>query len=571
MAGVFALALLGVGLSILQPMLSQRMIDHAVQAVLSKESTLAEGIAQINLYGGIMLAVILTGTGLDTFRNFRTAMLNAKVVFRLRQRLFDHLLHLSLGDLSDMKSGGIVSRLSGDLDHASELVQTAVLSPAVSLVQAVVAFTILYVWNWQLAAAVTTILIPLLGAHIWYMRRIRPLFRSARQDRGVVDGRVTETFGGIRVVRAFRREPREESEYAVGHHTVIRKEMYGRLLQMVSSSGWGIMTPTIALINIWYGGHLVMQGKATVGQLFAFQWYIQLVLGPILHLASTFTSTQRSLAAMERVFDVLDKPADKPDVPDAVECPPQVREFHFDHVSFGYRSDVPVIQDFDLKVKGGSVVALVGPSGAGKTTVTDLVARFYDPTAGIIRLNGIDLRQIRLASFRRLLGVVQQEVFLFDGSIRDNIAYGRRHATDDQIIAAAERANAHGFIMDTPEGYDTLIGERGVKLSGGQRQRLSIARAILADPQILILDEATSNLDTESEQLIQQALDQLYANRTTFVIAHRLSTVTHADLIVVMQDGTIVETGKHDDLMAKGGLYYDMVERQRQFLAEKGK
>ncbi len=231
-------------------------------------------------------------------------------------------------------------------------------------------------------------------------------------------------------------------------------------------------------------------------------------------------------------------------------------------MSFEYRNGTPVIRDFNLTVPGGAVVALVGPSGAGKTTLTDLVARFNDPTSGAIRLNGIDLRQVRLREYRRLLAVVQQEVFLFDGTIADNIAYGRRHVNRAMIEDAARRANADEFIVKLPEGYDTLIGERGFKLSGGQRQRLSIARAILADPQILILDEATSNLDTESEQLIQASLAGLFKGRTTFVIAHRLSTVTHADIIVAMEHGRIVEAGNHSDLMAKQGFYYAMVERQ---------
>jgi ATP-binding cassette subfamily B protein/subfamily B ATP-binding cassette protein MsbA len=266
---------------------------------------------------------------------------------------------------------------------------------------------------------------------------------------------------------------------------------------------------------------------------------------------------------MERIFSVLEMQEDKPDVPGAVDAPDQVQEMRFDHVGFEYRPGVPVIRDFNLKVLGGQIVALVGPSGAGKTTLTDLVARFHDPTTGSILLNGVDLRNIKLKSYRSLLAVVQQETFLFDGTIRENIAYGRRGVTDEDVIDAAQRANAHEFITRLPDGYQTLIGERGFKLSGGQRQRLSIARAILAKPQILILDEATSNLDTESEQLIQASLSELFKGRTTFVIAHRLSTITHADLIVVVSEGRIVETGNHDTLMQNRGLYYEMVNRQQ--------
>jgi ATP-binding cassette subfamily B protein/subfamily B ATP-binding cassette protein MsbA len=261
---------------------------------------------------------------------------------------------------------------------------------------------------------------------------------------------------------------------------------------------------------------------------------------------------------------------DKPDAPNAMLAASQVRSIELDHVTFEYREGVPVIRDFSLTVPGGSTVALVGPSGAGKTTLTDLVARFQDPTTGSIRMNGVDLRHLKLASYRSLLAVVQQEVFLFDGTVRENIAYGRRSATDAEVESAAKRANAHEFIARLPEGYDTLIGERGFKLSGGQRQRLSIARAILADPQILILDEATSNLDTESEQLIQASLADLLQGRTTFVIAHRLSTVTHADIIVVLDAGVAVEVGRHEDLLERRGLYFDMVERQRASLNGQG-
>jgi ATP-binding cassette, subfamily B, bacterial len=271
---------------------------------------------------------------------------------------------------------------------------------------------------------------------------------------------------------------------------------------------------------------------------------------------------QRSLAAMERVFEVLGMPADMPDRPGAVDAPREIREIRFEGVEFEYHPGRPVIRDFDVVVPGGSVVALVGRSGAGKTTVTDLVARFHDPTRGRIVVNGSDIRDFKLHTYRDLLAVVQQDVFLFDGSVRDNIAYGRHHATDAEVEAAARRANAHDFIVNLPDGYQTVVGERGVKLSGGQQQRLAIARAILAAPQILILDEATSNLDTESEQLIQAAMADLLRGRTTFVIAHRLSTVRRADLILLMDGGRVVERGTHEELMRAGAAYHGMVLRQ---------
>jgi ATP-binding cassette subfamily B protein/subfamily B ATP-binding cassette protein MsbA len=265
---------------------------------------------------------------------------------------------------------------------------------------------------------------------------------------------------------------------------------------------------------------------------------------------------------MERVFEVLTMPDDKPDTPDATDAPAVVQRIEFEDVEFEYRVGRPVVRDFKIVVPGGTVVALVGRSGAGKTTVTDLVARFHDPTRGRILVNGTDIRQFKLRTYRDLLAIVQQDVFLFDGSVRDNIAYGKHDATDIAIEDAARRANAHEFIVHLPERYETFVGERGVKLSGGQQQRLAIARAILAAPQILILDEATSNLDTESEQLIQASMATLLAGRTTFVIAHRLSTVRRADLILLLEDGRIVERGTHETLMAARGTYYEMVNRQ---------
>ncbi len=344
--------------------------------------------------------------------------------------------------------------------------------------------------------------------------------------------------------------------------------MFAQRREMILWTSWGLLLGAVNVVIVWYGGYLNISGGASIGDIMAFQWYTFLLLNPVWNIVNSFSELQRSLAAMERVFEVLAMEKDKPDKPDAIPAPATVREIHFEGVEFEYREGQPVVREFSVTVPGDSVVALVGRSGAGKTTVTDLVARFHDPTRGRILLNGIDVRDFRLATYRDLLAIVQQDVFLFDGSVRENIAYGRHDVTDAHVEDAARRANAHEFIVKLPEKYGTFIGERGVKLSGGQQQRLAIARAILKAPQILILDEATSNLDTESEQLIQASMATLLAGRTTFVIAHRLSTVRRADLILLMEDGRIMERGTHEELMRLEGQYQAMVRRQMESHSE---
>lgn len=562
---VFTLALTSVGLNLLLPLATRHVIDRVLPSSTMSES---EKLSQLTyICVGIVLLVVATQT-MDTVRSYLMSLLNAKVIFRLRQRLFDRFLRLPLSDLSEMKSGGIVSRLSQDTDKVTGLVQMAVITPGVAGMRVLLTVGVLFFISWPLAVIAGLMVPPIVFINMLYIQRVRPIYRTMAEERERIDARVTETFGGIRVVRAFRRERREERDYAVAHHTVIRKNLLAERMQLLVNAGWGLMVPATTLTIVGFGSYLVIRGRGTVGDIVAFQMYAILLLHPVSMIVNSYSATQQALAALERVFDVLERNEEKPDVVGALPAPSPMRGLRFDHVGFEYRPGLPVLHDICLDVPAGTTVALVGPSGGGKTTITDLVARFYDPTTGAVMINGADLRSIRLADYRSLLAVVPQEVFLFDGTVRDNIAYGRRNAPEARIAEAARRANAMEFIERLPEGLNTIIGERGVKLSGGQRQRLSIARAILADPAILILDEATSNLDTESEQLIQASLIDLFADRTTFVIAHRLSTVTHADLIVVLDQGRVVETGTHAELMTKGGLYYDMVERQHRFAAD---
>ncbi len=556
---VFVLALLVAGLQMIEPLFMRFIIDRVL---LNPALDPASRMARLHLAGAVFLGAIFLSNLIGVLKDYRQRLLNTRVMLSLRRSLFECLLHLPLPKLWDMKTGGILSRLTGDVDTTTGLLQMAVVSPAISLIRLAVAVAVLLALNWRLALMAMAVIPGAVLMSFVSARRIRPIYRSVRKDVEQIDGRVSEAFSGIRVVRAFGRERREFGDYMTGRHTVLRKELFAHRRELFLWTSWGLLMAGVNVVIVWYGGYLNITGRASIGDIMAFQWYTFLLLNPVWNIVNSFSELQRSLAAMERVFEVLAMDKDKPDRPGAGDAPRVVREIRFDGVEFEYREGRPVVRDFNVVVPGGSVVALVGRSGAGKTTVTDLVARFHDPTRGRILVNGRDIRDFRLRTYRDLLAIVQQDVFLFDGSVRDNIAYGRHDATDAEIEDAARRANAHEFIVKLPDQYETFIGERGVKLSGGQQQRLAIARAILASPQILILDEATSNLDTESEQLIQASMATLLAGRTTFVIAHRLSTVRRADLILLMEDGRVIERGSHEELMNARGAYYGMVLRQ---------
>jgi ATP-binding cassette subfamily B protein len=556
---VATLALMVAGLQMIEPLFMRFIIDRVL---LDTTLDTATRLQRLHLGGAAFLTVILLSNLIGAAKDYRQRLLNTRVMLSLRRSLFDRLLNLPLPKLWDMKTGGILSRITGDVDTTTGLLQMAIISPSISVIRLSIAIVVLLVLNWRLALMAMTIIPGAMIMSFVFARRVRPIYRTVRKDVEQIDGRVGETFSGIRVVRAFGREVRELLEYMRGRHTVLRKELFAQRRELVLWTSWGLLVAGVNVVIVWYGGYLNIMGRATIGDIMAFQWYTFLLLNPVWNIVNSFSELQRSLAAMERVFEILEMPADKPDKPDARDAPRIAEMIEFEDVEFEYREGRPVVRDFNVRVAGGSVVALVGRSGAGKTTVTDLVARFHDPTRGRILLNGIDIRDLRLRTYRSLLAIVQQDVFLFDGSVRDNIAYGRHDASNAEVEDAARRANAHEFIERLPEQYDTFIGERGVKLSGGQQQRLAIARAILAEPQILILDEATSNLDTESEQLIQASMASLLAGRTTFVIAHRLSTIRRANLILLMEEGRIVERGTHEQLMAARGVYYDMVLRQ---------
>ncbi len=556
---VMVLGVVGIGLDLLWPIVSKHLFDGVI---LDTGRSAAARRNELLAWSAAMMLVFLLGSIAGFVRNMRSTLLFAHLAFDLRGRLYERILHLPLDEVYAQKTGGVISRLSSDVDSTTGLLQNALLNPVLAGLRLLATLGVMFWLEWRLALAALVIMPPVMIVHARFIKRVRPIWRSIGADRQEVDARVGEAVSGLRVVRGFARERAEVRNYAVGHHTVIRKQVLAARTHGAVNLVWGLMMPLATLTVVAYGGWLVVGGATTVGTVVALQAYLWRLLEPVMQIANSISETQRGLAAMERVFELAGRPAEKPDRPGAQPASRTFRSLRFEQVSFGYGDGPAVLHDIELEVACGSTVALVGPSGAGKTTITDLVARFHDPTAGRIAIDGRDLRDLQLASHRALLGIVQQETFLFDGSVRDNIRYPRRGASDQAVEAAAQRANADEFIRRLPHGYDTMIGERGVKLSGGQRQRIAIARALLADPAILILDEATSNLDTESERLIQDSLGRLLRGRTTFVIAHRLSTIVSADLIAVVDGGRIVERGRHDELMAHDGRYRRMVRLQ---------
>jgi ATP-binding cassette subfamily B protein/subfamily B ATP-binding cassette protein MsbA len=525
-----------------------------------------------------MVAISAASELFGLWSRWQTTRMTKRVQVSVRKKVFDHAVRLPLHRVYDLKSGGVASILREDAGGVAELIFSLLYNPSRAIVQLLGSLIILAFVDWRLLLGAIALLPTVWLTHRTWIGRIRPIFRDIRSTRQNIDSHATEAFGGMRVVRSFSRQQAEAATFTRQGHLMARQEILAWWWMRGIDVAWSILIPVATAVLLYFGGTRVLsdmdklrQGlilpkdALTVGDLVMFLSYLAALLGPIATLASSATALQNSLSGLDRVLDLLAEPLEMPAKPGAiaVDRDATIGRVTLKNLSFAYHgSTTPVLHDINLDVRPGEMIALVGPSGAGKTTLCNLVARFYDPTAGAVMLDGIDLRDITAESYRRLLGIVEQDTFLFDGTIAENIAYGRRGATLEQIIWAATQANAHEFVAKLPMGYESIIGERGVKLSGGQRQRITIARAILADPRILILDEATSNLDTESERLIQGSLQTLMAGRTSFVIAHRLSTITHADRIVVMEAGRIVEQGRHEELMQASGRYREMVDMQ---------
>ncbi len=496
---------------------------------------------------------------------WQITLLSNRLTLDVRGRLFDQILRLPLHRIHELRSGAVSALLREDGGSVGQLIFGLLYNPWRAIVQLLGSLLILAWVDWTLLLGALLLLPLVYFSHRTWINSVRPQFRAIRDQRARTDAGATESFAGIRIVRGFSRQTSESLRYMQDNNLLVRQELHAWWWMRVVEVFWEFALPIGSSLLLFYGGYQVLQGNLTAGELMMFMVYLLLLLEPLGTLSNGAIQLQNSLSGLDRVLDLLAEPREMIDNANTVRLQRNsVRGgIEFCNVSFSYpATSALTLSDISLRIAPGQTVALVGPSGAGKTTICNLVARFYDPTAGQILLDGRDLRDYDVESFRSILGVVEQDVFLFDGTIARNIAYGRRKATPEQIRAAADAANATEFIDRMPAGFQTLIGERGVRLSGGQRQRLAIARAILADPALLILDEATSNLDTESEHLIQKSLQLLTAGRTCFVIAHRLSTIADADLICVIEEGRVTQTGTHFELMQSLGRYRSMVEQQ---------
>jgi len=548
---------------------------RAVLAVLSLLAAAATGLAppflaKMAIDRGIMrgdahllviIVIVFLAIGLANWatgyaESYYTGWVGERVLADLRRKLFGHLQRLSLGFYERNRTGVIVSRMTNDIEALDQLVTEGVSTLIRNTLMLVGSAVILFVLDWRLALATLTVMPLMLAATTVFRVYSTRAYRAVRERIGNVTGTLAEDIGGMRVVQAYTREQERVRNFAelnesyreANYRTVVWNAIYFPFVDVLSGAGSAIV--------LGYGGWLVFHGQVTIGTLVAFIYYLSNFFDPIQQLSQLFNTFIAATAALDKIMDVLETEPDVVDRPQAHELDGVAGHVHFDHVRFRYRPDLPeVLHDLELDVPPGTTVALVGHTGAGKSTIAKLLARFYDPVAGRITIDSSDLRDLKQRSLRSRLGIVPQEGFLFAGTVRDNIAFARPGATDRQIEAAARAVGALDFIEGLEDGFDTQLGERGARLSVGQRQLVAFARALVADPRILILDEATSSVDISTERTIERALRVLLADRTAFVIAHRLSTIRNADMIVVLEHGRVVEQGKHNELLERRGFY----------------
>ena len=488
--------------------------------------------------------------------------LGSKFILDLRVKLYAHLQRLSLSFFEHTSTGELMSRVTNDINSLEHFVTHAAAFFLIALIRLVCLIGILLWLNWKLALLVF-IPIPILAVSLrWFNTRIRPVYRRTRARLGDINARLQDSLSGMKVIQAFGQEAQELEQFSIasGNYYIAVVQGIRHWATFFPSMRFVTLVGNIIVLGV--GALMVVRGNLSLGTLVAFISYLTSLYDPIHRLIDIDNTIQEAIAAAERIFELMDENPDIMDAPGAA-VPASIRgEIVFNDVHFKYGTGEEVLQDISFRIAPGEVVALVGPSGAGKTSIANLICRFYDPMLGSITIDSYDLREIKLSSLRKQVSVVLQDTFLFNSTIRENLQYGKLNATEDELIKAAKISYAHEFIQELPDGYDTEIGERGIRLSGGQKQRLALARAILVNPCILILDEATSSVDAEAEYLIQQALESVLKDRTALIIAHRLSTIQNADKIIALEEGQIVEVGSHQELLQRGGLYSQLYKRQ---------
>ena len=505
----------------------------------------------ITIFLGLVILQGLCSMG----HSYLTAWISQRIIADFRRHLFAHLHTLSVSFFARRRTGELLSRLMNDVTVIQSVVTETPIDSAKQLVTFVGGITFLLMMNWRLCLLILVLLPLLVLVAKTFGRRLKSLSTSIQDHTAAMSTLIEEVISGIRIVKSFVQTQREETRFAAQVEQTLALTMRKAGVMAVFIPVISLLTFSAAAAVLWYGGRQVIDGSVSPGDLFAFVLFAGILIGPFSSAARVFAQIREAQGATQRVFEILDTGSEVSDSPTATALSPVSGHIRAEHVGFAYDPRQPVLMDISFEAKPGELVAIVGPTGAGKTTVMNLLHRFYDPTEGHITIDGHDLRQVTMDSWYRQIALVPQETILFGGTILDNIRYGDEKATQEEVVAASRAAHAHDFIMSFPDQYQTIVGEKGINVSGGQRQRIAIARAIVKNPRILLLDEATSALDSESERLVQEALEQLMKGRTTFVIAHRLTTIQRADRILVLNKGRLVETGTHVELMDHKGLY----------------